>query len=131
MAFEYQALAIMTIFFLLAFIPSSVAKRKSYGMKWLLSNRDPLKDREMIPWGQRCERAHNNLKDNFPGFVVAILLLGAVGKFSNMTELLAGIYVVARLGHFIAYGIGNVPLRALTYFSGLIANIVLLIKVFC
>lgn len=128
MQFEYAVLAILSIFFLLAFVPVSVAKLQSFGPRWLASNRTPLKDKELSKWGARCERAHNNLKDNFPGIVVAILLLGQQGKFDEVTKWTAGVYLVARLVHYTVYAIGHVPLRAFAYFTGLFANILLLVK---
>lgn len=129
MYIEYQALALLSIFFVLAWLPVSAAKYETFGLKWLLSNRRPVEGKQLDSWGARCERAHNNLKDNFPAFVAAILLLGTMERFDNHTAIASVIYVVARFGHYLSYGIGNVLARAIFYFSGLIANIYLLIKV--
>ncbi|MBA2405056.1 MAG: MAPEG family protein [Bdellovibrionales bacterium] len=119
----------MTIILLFAFIPSSLAKLKSFGGKWVASNRDPVAGKELLPWGARAERAHNNLKDNFPAFAVAILLLGTMNKFDHLTTWAAGLYVAGRLGHFISYTAGNVQLRFVTYILALSANLYLLGKV--
>lgn len=124
---EITALALMSIFFLLAFLPVSVGKKQAFGSKWLASNRSPLEGKELPRWAQRCERAHINLKDNFPGFVAAILLLLVLDKTSQTTGYLAMGYVLARVTHYIAYGRGNVPIRALAYFTGLGLNLYLLI----
>lgn len=130
MTFEYNMLALMTIFFLLAWMPSSVAKVQAFGgMKWAGSNREPKAGQTLTGWGGRVERAHNNLKDNFPGFVAAILGLGLLNKFDETTYMLSLIYVVARVLHFIAYGIGNVPARFIAYSTGLVCNIWLLVKI--
>lgn len=129
MPFEYQLLVFMTVFFLFAWFPSSIGKWKSFGTKWINSNRTPLAGRELLPWAARTERAHNNLKDNFPGFVIAIILLGQLNKFDEGTKWAATLYVLFRLSHFITYGIGSVRGRALSYFAALIANLYLLIKV--
>lgn len=128
MAFEYKMLVLMTLFFLVAWLPSSIAKWKSFGGRWLGSNRNPMVGKELLPWGARAERAHSNLKDNFPGFVVAILLLGSLGKFDALTAWAAGLYVAGRVLHFTAYTVGNVPFRALSFFVALSANIYLLTK---
>jgi len=130
MAFEYKMLVLMTLFFLVAWLPSSIAKWKSFGGRWLGSNRNPVVGKELIPWGARAERAHANLKDNFPGFVVAILLLGSLSKFDALTTWAAGLYVIGRVIHFVAYTAGNVLIRALSYFIALSANVYLLSKVF-
>ncbi len=130
MTFEYNMLAFMTIFFLLAWIPSSLAKVKTFGAKWAGSNREPKQGQSLSGWGGRVERAHNNLKDNFPGFVVAILALGFLNKFDNTTYWLTLIYVIARVLHFFFYGIGNVPGRFAGYMTALVCNIWLLVKIF-
>ena len=130
MPIEYTALAFMTTFFLLAWVPLSIGKLKSFGNNWILSNRKPLPGKELLPWAARCERAYNNLKDYFPGYVVAILLLGMLDKFDSSTGIAAITYVVARLIHFVSYGIGNVPFRGMSFIIGLICNLFLLIKIF-
>jgi len=127
---EYLALIIMTFFFMFAWLPGSIGKWKSYGTKWLLSNRNPLAGRELRPWAARSDRAYNNLKDYFPAFVVAIIVLGALGKFDEGTKWAATIYVVARVSHFIFYAIGNMPVRSISFFVGLATNAYLLIKTF-
>ena len=129
MPFEYQALTIMTMFFILAWFPVSVGKWRVFGAKWLGSNRVPVTGAELEPWAQRLERAYNNLKDYFPGFIVAIIVLGVTGKFDESTSWAAALFVAGRLGHYVAYGMGNVPLRALFFFTGLFSNIFLLIKI--
>ena len=129
MNFEYQTLIFMGLFFLLAWCPASLGKWKSYGRRWILSNRKPVTDKELLPWAGRAERAHHNLKDNFPGFATAILLLGLLGKFDQGTAIASGVYLFCRLGHFASYIYGNVPIRGLTYFTALSANIYLFAKV--
>ena len=119
----------MSILFLLAFFPVSVGKAQSFGWKWLGSNRKPIPGKELPEWAARCDRAHNNLKDNFPGFIAAVLLLGLTAKFDHSTAILCWLYVGARVMHYASYGLGIVPLRALFYFTGLFSNLYLLIKV--
>jgi uncharacterized MAPEG superfamily protein len=130
MLFEYQMLGVMTLFFLFAWLPSSVGKWKSFGPKWLASNREMVNGKEMVAWGARAERAHNNLKDYFPGFVVAIFLLGTLNKFDQSTAIASGIFVISRIVHLFSYVAGIVSLRALTYTLGMASNIYLLIKCF-
>lgn len=115
--------------FLFAWFPASVGKYQSYGVKWLASNRLPRADGVLVEWAARCERAHNNLKEFFPPFIVAILILGLMDKFDSGTRLAATLFVLARLGHFITYGMGHVLGRATFFFTGLFANLYLLIKI--
>jgi uncharacterized MAPEG superfamily protein len=127
---EYYCLAILSLLFLFAFLPSSIGKAKAFGGKWLASNRKPIPGKELPEWAARCERAHNNLKDNYPAFIAAVLILGLQNKFDAGTASASVVYVVARILHFLCYGIGNVLGRAIFYFVGLGTNIYLLVKVF-
>lgn len=128
MQFEYQMLVLMTFFFLFAWFPVSVAKGQSFGMKWLASNRVPLHGKELPAWGARCERAYNNLKDYFPGFVVAILLLGTLNKFDQTTAIASALYVIGRIAHYVFYGLGNFQMRFLSYLLAMGGNVYLLIR---
>ena len=129
MNFEYQMLAILTVGFILAWMPSSLGKLKSYGLKWVASNRDPVKGSELLPWAGRAERAYANLKDYYPGFAVAIILLGILGRFDQGTQYAAGIYVVSRLAHFVVYLAGWSAPRTVAFLTGLVANLYLLGKI--
>lgn len=126
MAFEYQMLVFMTLFFLVAWLPASAAKKEAFGVNWLMSNREPVQDAKLPEWGNRAERAYNNLKEYFPGFVVAILLLGQLNKFDHSTAIAAGVYVIARIIHLVAYVAGNFPFRFLSYLASMVANFYLL-----
>lgn len=130
MAHEYTMLALMALFFLYAWFPVSVGKKQSYGLKWLASNRDTAPKRELPLWAQRCDRAHNNLRDYFPAFAVAILVLGAQDKFDVTTSYAATTFFVCRVGHYISYGMGNFLGRFLFFATSLIAQTYLLIKIF-
>jgi uncharacterized MAPEG superfamily protein len=123
-------LAVMTLVFLFSWVPISLAKYKAYGRKWLASNREPLVGRELAPWGRRAERAQLNLKDNFPPFFVAIILLGVAGKFDELTMLASALYVIGRFGHYAAYVKGSVTIRFISYVLSLSCNVLLLLKIF-
>lgn len=127
---ETTSLVLMTLFFLFAWLPVSLGKYQAFGGKWLASNRNPVEGKTLPSWAQRCERAHNNLKDYFPGFVVAVLLLAYLGRFDESTKIAALIFVLARISHYVAYGYGNVPFRALGFFISMGANLYLLFKAF-
>ncbi len=129
MSFEYQMLVFMTLFYMLAWLPASIAKLQSFGGKWLASNREPAVGKELVPWGGRAERAYANLKDYFPGFIVAVILLGTLNKFDQGTAWAAGLYVGGRVVHFVSYTTGSVNFRFISYVTAMIANFYLLIKI--
>jgi uncharacterized MAPEG superfamily protein len=126
---EYQSLAISCVFFLLAFLPASYAKLVTYGFGYLASSRTRKPVSDLPDWGKRAENAHNNLKDNLPGFIAAVLLLGLMGKLSETTQILAAVYVLARIAHFVIYLIGLKTPRTLAYTVGLVSNLYLLLLV--
>lgn len=126
MPYEYLILLISTAFYLLAWLPASVAKKQSYGMKWLASNRSRPPG-ELVPWGQRAEKAHQNLKDYFPGFVVVVIILGIHDGFTIYTSLLCALFLFARLAHMATY-IAGLPLaRATSFMISMLALFTLLI----
>jgi uncharacterized MAPEG superfamily protein len=122
---EYQSLAISCVFFLLAFLPASYAKLVTYGFGYLASSRTRKPVSDLPDWGKRAENAHNNL----PGFIAAVLLLGLMGKLSETTQILAAVYVLARIAHFVIYLIGLKTPRTLAYTVGLVSNLYLLLLV--
>ena len=117
MNLEILSLSILSILYLLAFLPSSLGKAKYYGQKWLASNRS-LKDGQqefhlLNNWGARSERAYRNLQTNYPPFAVAIVLLITLQLTTKMTGILSLVYLICRIGHFVSYMIGFVAPRAL------------------
>jgi uncharacterized MAPEG superfamily protein len=116
------ALASISILFSLAWLPSSLAKKKTFGTQWLLTNRD-RQPGELPAWGQRAERAYNNLKDNFPAFAIGCLVCLHLGLTGSLPSFLAWVFVVARICHFGVYVAGIVSLRALSWMLGLAATL--------
>lgn len=126
MTTEYLCLAVIGLISLIAFLPASIGKVQKLGMRWAAGNRSKALNYDQLPeWVGRAERAHNNLKDNLPGFISAIILLGLTNRFNELTAPLAVVYVIARLGHFISYCAGVSLPRTITYFTGLLSNIAL------
>jgi uncharacterized MAPEG superfamily protein len=128
MPIELYALLIMTLFFLMAWLPASAAKRRAYGRAYLLSNRDQTDLPPLPPWGDRANRAYENLKSYFPAFVV--LVLGREGRSDGAIGIAAGLYVAGRIAHFVLYTAGAVSGRALGWFVALVANLYLLVRCF-
>jgi len=124
---ELNALIVMTLFFILAWLPSSIAKFKYYGFKWLGSNRTRKPEKEMAVWGIRVENAYQNLKDYFPGFIVAVFAIVITEKTSSYTVVASWGFVISRILHFIVYAFGKVNLRVLTFISSMIFLVSLLV----
>lgn len=124
MAYELQMLGWTTLFTLIAFLPASIAKRQLYGQRWLFSNRDTEGLPALTGWGARAVRAHENLKENFPAFAAAVLLLAVVGKTGGQgTEFAAALFLVARIVHMASYLAGYFWPRTIAWATGWVATL--------
>ncbi|MDE2196456.1 MAG: MAPEG family protein [Gammaproteobacteria bacterium] len=127
MSYEMLILAITTLLFMFSWVPASVAKYHVYGLRWLASNRSTEGLPPMPEWAQRAIRAQDNLKENYPGFAVAVLLLAFTGGFTRGTAAAAAIFLAARLVHLPAYIAGAPGLRIFSWAVGFVAMVYLLI----
>lgn len=130
MPIEYLILAASTILFMFAWLPVSVGKKRSFGISWLASNRDPLPLKELAPWAARCERALFKSQGLFPRLYRRHSSFRRLNKFDEGTKWAALVYVIARIGHYTAHGMGNFPVRFASYLMAVTANLFLLLKVF-
>ena len=129
MSTELMALLAMTLFYLFAWLPSSIGKARQYGGKWLASNRETQETSLEGAYG-RAQRAYDNLKDYFPAFIVAILAIEITNSHSSVTLYGAWFYVTFRLAHFLSYTLGYVKARALFWVGSLFCNVVLIFSCF-
>lgn len=127
MAYEMMILGLVTLFYMFSWVPASLAKYQAYGSGWLTSNRATENLPPLSELGQRAIRAHENLKENYPAFAVAILLLAFSGGFTRDTAIAALVFLVARLIHMPAYIIGVPWLRTLSWAVGFLATVYLLL----
>lgn len=126
MSFEMLMLALATLLLMFSWLPPLVAKCRVYGTNWLVSNRSTAGLPELPDWAQRCVRAQDNLKENYPAFAVAVLLLAFTGGFTPGTALASALFLVARLAHLPAYIAGIPWLRTLSWALGFLATLYLL-----
>ncbi|TVQ77727.1 MAG: MAPEG family protein [Bradymonadales bacterium] len=121
------ALLVMSLLFAVAWLPASLAKRRAYGISYLASNRDRPPESTSLPlWGERAERAYQNLKDNFPAFLVGVLSLEFLGVDSLLWVFLAWLFVACRVLHFTSYVAGIVAPRVVFWTLGLLSSLSLL-----
>jgi uncharacterized MAPEG superfamily protein len=127
MPLELIMLGAATLLFLIAFMPASLAKARAHGSAWLASNRDTKGLSPLPKWGQRAERAHANLKENYPAFVAAVLLLAVTGHFTLGTAIASVVFVGARIVHMTAYVGGVFWPRTIAWALGWSATIYILV----
>jgi len=123
-------LLILTAFFGIAWLPGSMAKRRAYGWGWMLSNRD---DKTLPPlplWGERANRAYENLKNYFPVFAVPVLILIQRGESDTAIRWACAGYVLCRLAHFAMYSAGSVVGRATAWVISMALNGYLIVRAF-
>lgn len=126
MSYEMLILGLMTLFLIFSWLPVSLAKYQAYGASCLISSHDTGNLPPLPEWGQRAVRAHDDLRENYPGFAVAVLLLAFSGGFTRYTAAAALVFLVARLVHMPADIIGIPWLRTLSWLAGFAATIYLL-----
>jgi uncharacterized MAPEG superfamily protein len=74
----------------------------------------------------RLQRALGNQLEGLVLFAVAVLLLELGGGGSRLTEVCAGLYLLARLLYVPAYAFGWAPWRSLIWAVGFLATLVML-----
>lgn len=127
MSYEMTILALLTLFYLFSWLPAWLAKYHAYGSSWLLSNRDEAVLPPLPEMAQRAVRAHENLKENYPPFAVAVLLLAVSGGFTPFTAMAALIFLFSRLVYLPAYVFGVPWLRTSSWLTGFIAMLYLMV----
>ncbi|HET7396830.1 MAG TPA: MAPEG family protein, partial [Gammaproteobacteria bacterium] len=115
-----------TLLLMLAWLPGSIAKYQAYGWNWPASNRSTEDLLQLPEWGQHWIRAAADLRENYPAFAVAVLLLAFTGGFTPITALAAAVFLAARLAHITACVAGVAWLRILTWSLGFLATLYLL-----
>ena len=127
MSLEMTVLALVTLFYVFSWFPALLGKVQAYGIRWLATNRSTQGLSPLPDIAQRAVRAYDNLKDNYPPFAIAILLLAFSGGFTQYTALAAVVFLAARLVHMPAYILGVPWLRTLSWMVGFAATVYLLI----
>jgi uncharacterized MAPEG superfamily protein len=80
---------------------------------------DPIKPRyhvgDLDGRSIRAYGAHLNGLETFPWFAAAVIVAQMVGGPSRIADVLAVLYVLARIGHLTAYIAGRQPLRSAAF----------------
>jgi uncharacterized MAPEG superfamily protein len=122
MAIAYWCILIAA---LLPYVWVSVAKQS--GERY--NNRDPRdwQTRQTNPRSQRAHAAHLNGFESFPVFVAGVLMAQLAGVAPATINLLAILFVVARVFHGVFYVANVQALRSLVWFVGFGSAIALIV----
>lgn len=74
-------------------------------------------------WRQRADWAQQNSWEAFAPFAAAVLVAHAAHAAQTTTDLLAGLFILLRLGHGAAYLANRPTLRSLLWTGGLLCVI--------
>lgn len=79
-------------------------------------------------WPARANWAQQNALEAFPPFAAGVIIAQHVGQLTQAgIDLLALVFVVARLGYGILYMLDLASLRSLVWFVGLICTVLLFV----
>jgi len=95
----------------LAVMPAKVTSR--------IDNHAPRRDMERLTgWQQRLDWAHRNHFETFPAFAAAVIIAQMAGAPQDRVDLLAGLFVLARLAYTGAYAADLPSLRSTIFTLG-------------
>lgn len=124
---EMTVLAVVTLFYLFSWLPSWIAQSQTYRIPWLAGNRVSEERPPLSSAAERALRAHDNLRENYPPFAIAVLLLAFTGGFTQYTAWACLVFLAARLVHMPAAILVASWLRSFSWLTGLAATLYLLI----
>jgi uncharacterized MAPEG superfamily protein len=79
-------------------------------------------------WRQRANWAQQNAWEAFPSYAAAILLAWMMKVPAGRLDLLAGLYLLLRLGHGLCYIADLATLRSLCWLGGLVMVVLLFVS---
>lgn len=124
----YVLLGLGLIAFVLQMLPGTARFAQPGGMAWGVGNRD---DAPPLPaWAARTQRAHANLLENLPHYVVVVLVAHVSGHANATTALASLVYLGARIAHAIVYALGITYVRTVAFYVGLAAEIAIASQIF-
>ena len=124
---EMTVLAVVTLFYLFSWLPPLIAQSPRYGIHWLAGKPESEDRQRLPPTAERALRAHDNLRENYPPFAIAVLLLAFTGGFTQYTAWACLTFLAVRLVHMPAGILGVSWLRSFSWLAGLAATLYLLI----
>jgi uncharacterized MAPEG superfamily protein len=114
--------------FVLQMLPGAPAAFAPGGMQWGVGNRETPP--ELPPWAARTRRAHANLMENLPHYVIVVLVAHVSGHANGTTATASLVYLGARIAHAIMYGLGITYVRTIAFYTGVAAEIVIVTQLF-
>lgn len=80
------------------------------------------------PWAERMKAAHYNAVENLVLFATLVLVAHAAGISNETTVLVCKVYFWARVVHLLSYTLGIPWVRTLSFVTGWVACVALLVE---
>lgn len=90
----------------------------------------PSDPKPLAAWAERMKAAHYNAVENLVLFATLVLVANAAGISNETTVLVCKVYFWARVVHVLSYTMGIPWVRTLSFATGWIACVALLIELF-
>ena len=116
----YFYLAVAGMLTVLMWVPYILARLFVWGPLVFLNNYPegfPAREPEAPMWAQRAKRAHLNMVETVPAFVAVVAACGFMADRvdGGVVGYWAGIFVLARVIHYLVYALGVPFLRTPVY----------------
>ena len=86
------------------------------GLAWGAGNRDAPPKRD--PWAERAARAHANLMENLPHFIILVLVAHITHQADALTATACLVFLGARIAHAALYVAGITHVRTVAFYAG-------------
>lgn len=99
-------------------VPYFLAWVPTKGPQYLLGG-NPKQDLAIqVPaWAERLQQAHQNAVENLAAFIGVCVAAQLAGEPSALVLQLGWIYILARLVHYVSYGLGIPVLRTVAFMA--------------
>ena len=99
------------------------------GLMGAMANPSPS-DKAQSPWARRMMAAHVNAVENLVIFAPLVLTARALGIATAVTAFACALYFWSRLAHVVIYTLGIPVLRTLSFATGFVAQVLLVLAIF-
>ncbi|WP_339664309.1 MAPEG family protein [uncultured Pseudomonas sp.] len=126
MSFPLWCLFFAALMLVLTKAPVVVAMARS-GEKGYDNSHPRAQQNALTGWGARAMAAHANMFEAFPLFAAAVLVVQVTGTIGTLANVLAGLFIVARILYTLLYLADRATLRSLVWGVGFISCLVMLL----
>ncbi|GAA6129710.1 MAPEG family protein [Halopseudomonas sabulinigri] len=126
MSFMLWCLFFAALLLVFTKVPVAMAMARS-GDKGYDNSHPRAQQAALTGWGARAMAAHNNMFEAFPLFAAAVLVVQSTGSVGSLANLLAGLFIVARVLYTLLYLADRSTLRSLVWGVGFICCLIMLV----